>query len=309
MKKYIKPIVILAVVFLCLSILCYVELGSFNVIRTGIGMARIRSGSAKVAQIADFPHKAYLTTTDDGFSAFFAHLQEEGYSFAQEDNTIGRVTLERDGQYENIYWSTGGGFHKWIWGETLDEPPGEVFTMPLKPVIYLYPESVTDVTVKLDYIGELTCVYPAYTDGWRVTAHPDGTLVGENGMEYNYLYWEGAQNSGYPMDRGFCVAGEDTAVFLEEALSKLGLTRREANEFIVYWLPLMEDNPYNLICFQGSAYTDAAKLEISPAPDTVIRVFMTWQALDAPRQIEPQPLTAPVRSGFTVVEWGGSEIN
>ena len=95
---------------------------------------------------------------------------------------------------------------------------------------------------------------------------------------------------------------------MEDALAQLGLTRKEANEFIVYWLPLMEDNPYNLICFQGSAYTDAAKLDISPAPDTVIRVFMTWQALDAPRQIEPQPLTAPVRSGFTVVEWGGSEI-
>mgnify|MGYP004467983843 CR=1 FL=1 len=26
-----------------------------------------------------------------------------------------------------------------------------------KPVIYLYPESKTDVTVKLDYAGELTC--------------------------------------------------------------------------------------------------------------------------------------------------------
>ena len=29
-----------------------------------------------------------------------------------------------------------------------------------KPVIYLYPEAETDVTVTLDYDGELTCVYP-----------------------------------------------------------------------------------------------------------------------------------------------------
>ena len=32
----------------------------------------------------------------------------------------------------------------------------------------------------------------------------------------------------------------------EEALADLGLTRREANEFMVYWLPMMEPNPYNL---------------------------------------------------------------
>ena len=180
---------------------------------------------------------------------------------------------------------------------------------PAKPVIYLYPEAVTDVTVKLDYIGELSCVYPAYEDGWNVTAYPDGTLVGENGMAYNYLYWEGSAIGGYDMDEGFCVAGADTAAFLEEALAKLGLNRREANEFIVYWLPLMEDNAYNLISFQTDRYTEAARLTVSPAPDTVIRVFMTWKPLDAPMEIAAPELTAPERTGFTVVEWGGSEIS
>ena len=184
----------------------------------------------------------------------------------------------------------------------------KVMTPAMKPVIYLYPEEVTDVTVKLHYTGELTCTYPAYNDGWRVTAHPDGTLVGANGMEYNYLYWEGSEQDISDMTTGFCVAGRDTAAFLEDALAKLGLNRRESNEFIVYWLPLMEDNPYNLISFQGSTYTDAAKLDISPAPDTVIRVFMAWHPLNAPVEIEPQTLTAPQRTGFTVVEWGGSEI-
>ena len=39
-------------------------------------------------------------------------------------------------------------------------------------------------------------------------------------------------------------------------------------------------------------YTDAAKLDITPAPDTVIRVFMTWQASDAFVKLPPQTLTA-----------------
>ena len=175
-----------------------------------------------------------------------------------------------------------------------------------KPVLYLYPEAETDVTVKLDYDGQLTCTYPAYRAGWTVTAEPDGTLTDEKGMTYNYLYWEGEADTAWDFTKGFCVRGEDTAAFLEDALSRLGLTRREANEFIIYWLPRMEANAWNLISFQGQNYTDSAKLTVSPAPDTVIRVFMAWKGLDAPVEIEPQTLTAPERTGFTVVEWGGS---
>jgi len=110
------------------------------------------------------------------------------------------------------------------------------------------------------------------------------------------------------MSEGFCVKGEDSAVFLEQSLAKLGLTRKEANEFIVYWLPLMEQNPYNIIQFQTDAYTQAAELLIDPAPDTVIRVFMTFRAAQEYVEFEPQELTAPTREGFTVVEWGGTQI-
>ena len=48
------------------------------------------------------------------------------------------------------------------------------------------------------------------------------------------------------------------------------------------------------------------ELNITPAPDTVIRVFMVWKGLDTYVPIQAQPLTAPPRTGFTVVEWGGS---
>lgn len=178
---------------------------------------------------------------------------------------------------------------------------------PEKPVIYLYPEVETEVRVRLDYDGELTCTYPAYHDGWTVTAEPGGTLSDKSGTTYSYLYWEGVGSTAWDLSKGFCVRGEDTASFLEDALTKLGLTRREANEFIVYWLPRMEDNAWNLISFQGAAYTDSARLTVSPAPDTTIRVFMVWEGLDAPVEIEPQVLTAPERNGFVLVEWGGSE--
>ena len=178
-----------------------------------------------------------------------------------------------------------------------------------KPVIYLYPEEATDVTVQLDYTGKLTCTYPAYENGWTVTAAPDGTLTDASGQTYNYLYWEGEGTERYDFSKGFCVPGADTAAFLEDALAQLGLTRKEANEFIVYWLPRMEQSPYNLIAFQQEAYTDAAKLTVTPAPDSVLRVFMAWQPLEAPVDIPAQTLPAFERHGFALVEWGGTEID
>jgi len=177
-----------------------------------------------------------------------------------------------------------------------------------KPVIYLYPEKETQVSVALACDGRLTCTYPTYNNGWKVTAYPDGTLVDAAGQTYNYLYWEGETNTQYDFSKGFCVRGEDTAAFLEYALAKLGLTRREANEFIVFWLPMMQNNAYNIISFQGAAYTESARLEVEPAPDTMIRVFMAWQASDVYVSLPEQDLNAPARDGFTVVEWGGTEI-
>lgn len=178
-----------------------------------------------------------------------------------------------------------------------------------KPVIYLYLEEETQVSVKLDYEGKLTSTYPTYEDGWTVTARPDGTLIDpDTGREYYCLFWEGITDVEYDLTSGFMVKGEETAAFLEEALAALGLTEKEANEFIIYWLPRMERNPYNLISFQTENYTDNAVLTIDPAPDSVLRVFMAWKGLDTPVEVEPQTLTGFTRTGFTVVEWGGTEV-
>lgn len=192
---------------------------------------------------------------------------------------------------------------------TVTKVDEDYFAVTAKPVIYLYPETETQVSVALDYDGQLTCTYPKYDNGWTVTAAPDGTLTDTAGQTYNYLYWEGVTDTEYDFSQGFCVPGAQTAAFLEEALAALGLTRREANEFIIYWLPMMEHNPYNLIAFQQEAYTGSARLNVTPAPDTLLRVFMAWQPLEEPVEIAPQPLTAPARQGFTAVEWGGTEVS
>ena len=210
------------------------------------------------------------------------------------------VITPEDGPYE---WEDPTEDH--VCDEPQENP--DVGSYDAKPVIYLYPEETMEISVELDYNGTFTTTYPAYNDGWNVVANPDGTIE-YNGREYYCLFWEGISNVYYQIDKGFCVKGEDTEKFLEESLKKLGLTDKEANEFIIYWLPKMENNAYNVISFQEELYTENAELTISPAPDTLIRVFMAWKGVDEFVKIEPQTLTAPERNGFTVIEWGGSEL-
>ncbi len=178
-----------------------------------------------------------------------------------------------------------------------------------KPVIYLYPEEETEVSVSVDFAdgGEITVSYPEYSNGWNVTAMPDGTIYDESGNEYYCLYWEGEGSAKLDLTKGWCVNGEDTAEFLREKLLYIGLTPREANEFIIYWLPIMQKNEYNIISIHTEEYKAAVPLTVLPQPDSEIRVFMTFTAADEYVEITPQQLPAYQRNGFTLVEWGGGE--
>lgn len=184
-----------------------------------------------------------------------------------------------------------------------------------KPVIYLYPESKTNVMVQLEYEGKIVADYPNYNqniNGWSVIAYPEGRIINlEDNKEYSYIFWEGIPSKAIKWDlsTGFVVRGEDSKEFLQEKLAQIGLTPREYNEFIVYWYPQMQDNEYNLVHFAQSQYTDNAKLTINPTPDSILRVFMVFKPLEKPIKVEEQKLSGFERKGFTVVEWGGTKVD
>ena len=183
-------------------------------------------------------------------------------------------------------------------------------TTAYKPIIYLYPEKTTEVTVKLGSPGKIICSYPKYTNGWNVIANPDGTLVDTNtGRKLYSLYWEGLDDNKYDLEEGFVVKGDEVIEFLEEKLGILGLNEFEAEEFIVYWLPKLESNKYNYIRFATMEEINKnMPLEFSVEPDTIIRVLMQYKRLDEPIEVKEQELVTPERNGFVAVEWGGSEL-
>ena len=60
-----------------------------------------------------------------------------------------------------------------------------------KPVIYLYPESKTELEVNLSNPERITCDYPDYEDGWKVVAEPSGDLFDlDTGKKLYSLYYE-----------------------------------------------------------------------------------------------------------------------
>lgn len=180
-----------------------------------------------------------------------------------------------------------------------------------KPIIYLYPTEETEVQVKLGNDENITVSYPKYIDGWNVIAKPNGTLTDlTTNRELYALYYENENVVSFDVtNEGFVIKGEDTAAFLEEKLSLLGLTEREAEEFIIYWLPQLEENKYNYIRFSTEEEINKnMPLEITPEPDSIIRILMTFKKLEKPISVEEQEIITPTRDGFTVVEWGGTEI-
>ena len=194
--------------------------------------------------------------------------------------------------------------------------------MAYKPVLYLYPQEERQLAVTLDVEGELGTVYPAperqvQTEegtraSWTISAAPDGTLTDASGRSYPYVFWEGPVRQDTP-EQGFIVAREDAVPFLEEKLGQLGLSDKEAADFITYWAPRIRANDYTFVSFDASSYAQQVTYSFADEagapvePDTFIRVFMTIRAADANEEVTPQVFgPTPTRSGFTVVEWGGA---
>ena len=192
-----------------------------------------------------------------------------------------------------------------------------------KPVIYVYPEEPlqeTHISLTLRS-SEMLYMWPQGTQtdqtyDWDVLAAQDGTLYDDNGNEYSYIFWEASGYGAQITDEGFCVKGSETAEFLRETLKEIGLTSKEYNEFIVYWMPRMQDNAYNIIRFEGldpeDAYNRNCELQVTDSEgnpaDSMLRVMMVWEATDAYTELKPQEFETFERNGFTVVEWGGTEI-
>lgn len=176
-----------------------------------------------------------------------------------------------------------------------------------KPVLYLYPKKDnTRVTVSFAKPNLLTTTYPKYKNNWEVVANKNGDLYDSNNKYYYGLYWEESGSIKVDFKEGFYVTKANAIDFLEEKLSIIGLNDRERNEFIMYWLPILEKNGKNLVYFELTDSRESYnKLIINPKPDSLLRIAIHVKKIDKKVNVKEQKLATFERKGFTAVEWGG----
>ncbi len=186
-------------------------------------------------------------------------------------------------------------------------PAKERFFEPAyKPVLYLYPTEETNIKVEFEHPEYLMTTYPKYTNSWNVTAYPNGDLYDEDNKYYYALYWDEKIYKKVDFKEGFYVTKENAISFLEEKLDIIGLNKKEKNEFIMYWLPILERNEKNLVYFELTEERESYnKLLITPKPKSLLRILMHIKKADGEIEIKEQHLEKFKREGFVAVEWGG----
>lgn len=176
-----------------------------------------------------------------------------------------------------------------------------------KPVIYFYPTEDIDLTVKYVNEDRLITTYPKYDNGWNIHVKTDGTILDHNNRSYYALFFDEQSNFECNFETGFYVTKDTAIAFLEEKLAILGYTEREANECIMYWLPILEKNGQSLVYFeQTDERNRECPLELSLEPDSMLRTIIHIKKVDNFTPIAEQTLTSFTRTGFCVVEWGST---
>ena len=184
-----------------------------------------------------------------------------------------------------------------------------------KPVIYLYPEKEIAFKVRVNPKGKMAFTYPKYNDSWNGIALANGSITIDN-ESFNYLFWEADQvisEEVIKTNEGSIVKGSDATYFLNDQLNLFGLNSKEKADFITFWGPKLAKNELNYVYF---VINDEAnyfgELNISPKPDNIYRIYILTCPIDINSNtvdMKPQSISPINRNGFTVIEWGGSEID
>ncbi|MNU80957.1 hypothetical protein D3C71_706050 [compost metagenome] len=180
-----------------------------------------------------------------------------------------------------------------------------------KPVIYFQSPVQLDFNLKLNPAGDLSFTYPKYENQWKGTVYPTGEIE-INQQKYPYLFWDSRQQFQLKKHtNGYHIHKNDVVAFLEKHLSDLGFSFSEKADFITYWGPKMTQYESLFVQFyQQESCNQFATLHCNPQPEQINRfyiAFSEWNDSFEP-YLNPIEQTPFIRTGFTILEWGGFEI-
>lgn len=180
-------------------------------------------------------------------------------------------------------------------------------TMVEKPAIYIYPEQPGHFQVDLEFGPgiRLTASEPDYGTGWDVFVDDTGRID----ATWDYLFYEIAMRGAPSIADGWCLSWSELSAGLESITIALGLTSAERDDFLVYWMSRLPVRDYYEIHPVFGNDLDAwVKLDVTPAPDAVLRFWLFFRGRDTVVELPTPHIPAVERTGTTVVEWGGAVI-
>uniref|UniRef100_UPI00321785BD PKD domain-containing protein n=1 Tax=uncultured Draconibacterium sp. TaxID=1573823 RepID=UPI00321785BD len=175
--------------------------------------------------------------------------------------------------------------------------------MVYKPNIYIYPENNINlcVTISFPMGGEIVESIPAYAEQWCVNIDTTGKIDNQ----YDYLFYESKQPNTFQYKKGWCVARKDINSFFKTNMKQYNFSDTEINDFIEYWMPLLDENNYYMVYPQTNKIIDEIiKLNFSIQPDNVSRLFYGVLGVDEYTEIEKPVINPFNRNGFHIIEWG-----
>ena len=180
-------------------------------------------------------------------------------------------------------------------------PPNAEF---MKPNIYIYPVNKIelDVSIRFPNGGSITASVPDYKGGWHIIVDSTGLI----NNKYRFLFYESDVPNLCQYEKGWIVNGKSLAAFFNKNLQETGFLHDEINDFIDYWIPLIDSAPSYAIYPQYSKELEKMiQIRFSKMPDNILRLSYVIKKIMNPELNIPEP-TIPQfkRKGFTVTEWG-----
>ena len=182
-----------------------------------------------------------------------------------------------------------------------------------KPNIYIYSPEETEVTVIFDRPDLLTRTIPDYRGVWKASTGEKGTLYGEDGEDYRFLFYESVADPAlFQTDKGFMIRSEEREEQFGKILEAYGFNDSEIQDFTEFWCEKLDQTCDYMMYPQGTETVDLAMpLQIIPEPESVERMWFAFEKCgeQGEESIRTEQLTPFGRGEYAVVEWGGLILN
>lgn len=174
----------------------------------------------------------------------------------------------------------------------------------LKPNIYIYPETKLSLHVSIIFPrgGSVIESIPLYENGWNIEVEPSGKI---NNI-FDYLFYESENPDLCQYRSGWIIKKDDLTSFFTQNMLETGFIQKEIDDFIEYWIPLL--NNYSSYAIYPQYALDIEKmieLNFSCKPNNVLRLFYVIKGVNGDKINIAVPIIPRfVRKGFSVTEWG-----